>query len=202
MAPDLPASGHPRQRRRRDQHALGVQVRALPVAVLQAVQAHRAAGARRMHEATLADVDAGMAHGATTGGGEEHQVAGLQGLHRHAGRAHGNHLAGRARQLDAGHVAVDEVDQAAAIEARIGRVAAPAVGRADQAEGTEQHIVGGGREIRRRTEYDLFGGRGGRRFAGAGGKQRSKGEDRESGQCMHSGSLPGEECFHFATTRS
>src|SRR3546814_10531048 len=46
--------------------------------------------------------------------------------------------------LEVEHVAVDVVDQAAAVEAALGRVAAVAVGRADQADRAHQHGVGGG----------------------------------------------------------
>src|SRR6185503_6927464 len=59
-------------------------------------------------------------------------------------RVHVGHFAGGARQFEAGGVAVDVVDQAAAVEAAGGTVATPAVRRADQGHGAEQHVVGGG----------------------------------------------------------
>jgi hypothetical protein len=41
-----------------------------------------------------------------------------------------------------GSVAIDETDQAAAVEAAFRGIAAVAVGRADQADGSHQHAIG------------------------------------------------------------
>src|SRR5690606_8694722 len=56
------------------QDALGPAVVPPPVAAVEMVQAHRAAGAGGVHEAALADIDADVAH--LRAAAEEHQVGG------------------------------------------------------------------------------------------------------------------------------
>src|SRR3546814_8542705 len=85
-----------------------------------------------MDEAALADIDADVAHVAAAA--EEHQVRRGQALGGDARPLVGGEGSRGARQLEVEHVAVDVVDQAAAVEAALGRVAAVAVGRADQAD--------------------------------------------------------------------
>src|SRR3546814_17850606 len=79
---------------------------------------------------SLADIDADVAPVAAAA--EEHQVRRGQALGGDARPLVGGEGARGARQLEVEHVPVDVVDQAAAVEAALGRVAAVAVGRADQ----------------------------------------------------------------------
>ncbi|MNN72634.1 hypothetical protein D3C81_1886900 [compost metagenome] len=139
-----------------------------------------------MDEAPIAHIDAGMTDLRAAIGGEEHQVAALQRIDADTRGAHGDELAGGARQADAGGVAVDVTDQAAAVETAVRGVAAPAVGRADQAQRAKQHVVGNGRELWRRRGDD---GRGRRRLARASGEQRSQGKDGEAVRCEHGKSV-------------
>src|SRR3546814_16764600 len=60
------------------QDALRAAVVIAPVGAVEAVQAHRSAGARGMDEAALADIDADVAHVAAAA--EEHQVRRGQAL--------------------------------------------------------------------------------------------------------------------------
>src|SRR5690606_1923796 len=89
------------------------------------------------------DVDADVGDAAAAA--EEHQVPGGQLLGRDARALPGEQVAGGPRQAHVEHVAVDVVDQAAAVEAALRGVAAVAVGRADQADGADGHGVGGRR---------------------------------------------------------
>src|SRR3546814_19903419 len=91
---------------------------------------------------TLFRSDADVAHAAAAA--EEHQVRRGQALGGDARPLVGGERSRGARQLEVEHVAVDVVDQAAAVEAALRRVAAVAVGRADQADRAHQHGVGGG----------------------------------------------------------
>src|SRR3546814_457019 len=108
------------------QDALRAAVVVAPVGAVEAVQAHRSAAARGMDEAALADIDADVAHVAAAA--EEHQVRRGQALGGDARPLVGGEGSRGARQLEVEHVAVDVVDQAAAVEAALGRVAAVAVG--------------------------------------------------------------------------
>src|SRR3546814_2431949 len=92
-----------------------------PVGAVEAVQAHRSAAARGMDEAALADIDADVAHVAAAA--EEHQVRRGQALGGDARHLVGGEGSRGARQLEVEHVAVDVVDQAAAVEAALGRSA-------------------------------------------------------------------------------
>ena len=81
-----------------------------------------------VHELVLADVDAHVRGDASAPGGEEHQVAGTQVLLVLDGFALGALLARGAGQFQAGDFAKDMQDQAAAVEALGGVVAAPRIG--------------------------------------------------------------------------
>src|SRR3546814_1871711 len=104
------------------QDSLGAAVVVAPVGAVQAVQAHRSAAARGMDEAAFADIDADVTHAAAAA--EEHQVRRGQALGGDSRPLVGGEGARGARQLEVKHVAVDVVDQAAAVEAALGRVAA------------------------------------------------------------------------------
>ncbi|MOA21476.1 hypothetical protein D3C78_1419690 [compost metagenome] len=97
-----------------------------------------------MDELVVADIDAGVADAATATVVEEHDIAGLQlaaGDHR---GLQVDHLAGRARQLDAGLFLEQEAHEAAAIEAGLQGAAAEAVRRAHQFETALQQAIGQG----------------------------------------------------------
>src|SRR5690606_13425890 len=163
-----------------------------------------AAGARRVHEAAVAKVDADVVDPAATA--EEHQVARGQ-----LGAVHllalARHVAGHARQLDAQGGAEHVADQATAIEAG-GGGAAPAIRRAEQGQGLLEQALdaaglrhgrggvgdrsrvggggGGGGGLRRRGFADH--GRGARRRGGHGGdgqhrllRQRGQGGEGQAG---------------------
>src|SRR6185437_3699918 len=141
----------------RRQHALGEQVMVAPVIAAQFIQSHRAALVRRVHEAAMADVDRNMVDAMTVA--EEQQVAGFQRAARNRGRIQRGDFARGARQGEAGFGPEDVIDQARAVEARVGRVPAPPVRRADQSDRAKQYIVGDrGRWHRHRRS----GGRNGR----------------------------------------
>src|SRR3546814_11749050 len=108
------------------QDALRAAVVIAPVGAVEAVQAHRSAGARGMDEAALADIDADVAHVAAAA--EEHQVHRGQALGGDARPLVGGEGARGERQLEVEHVPVDVVDQAAAVDAALGRVACVAGG--------------------------------------------------------------------------
>src|SRR3546814_2576724 len=101
------------------QDALGAAVVVAPVGAVEAVQAHRSAAARGMDEAALADIDADVAR--VVAAAEEHQVRRGQALGGDARPLVGGEGSRGARQLEVEHVAVDVVDQAAAVEAALGR---------------------------------------------------------------------------------
>ncbi|MNP33874.1 hypothetical protein D3C76_1271360 [compost metagenome] len=127
------------------QDALGFHVAGLPVAVVEAVDAHAAtAAAAGVDELVIAYIDAGMADAATATVVEEHDIAGLQlaaGDHR---GVQVDHLAGGARQLDAGLFLEQVADEAAAVEAGLQRTAAEAVRRTHQFETALQQAIGQG----------------------------------------------------------
>lgn len=124
-----------------------------------------------MHKPAFPHIDSRMADSAAATGRKEHQVATLQIAATHILPAHLTQLTGGARQADTGNIAIDEANQAAAIEAAVGRIPPITVWRADQANRTDQHIIGiaigGGigysRDSLRR-----------RRMTGAGAEQRCK----------------------------
>src|SRR5690606_8829384 len=124
-----------------------------------------------------------------------------------------------ARQLDAERGAEDVVDQAAAVEARVGRGAAPAVGRSQQALGAaEQDLdparrglgfggrggagldqlvdVGGAQHAalggNGSAHQGLAGGAGQELVAGVGGQER-RGGGRGSGKEQQAGEEEGED---------
>ena len=143
---------------------------------IQAVQAYRPAAAGSVHEAALADVDAHVADLAAAA--EEHQVATGQALALQPWPLHLGQFARAARQAQVEHVAVDVVDQAAAVEARIGGVAPIAVGRADQAQGAQGDRIGPDRVGRYHLRPVASGGRGG----GTGGLAPAAGQQCGGGQ--------------------
>ncbi|MDR8853110.1 hypothetical protein FEP99_06157 [Burkholderia pseudomultivorans] len=119
---------------------------------------------------------------------EEDQVArrDLVGVDRHAAAAH---VGGRARQVHVGRATDHVAHEPAAVEAAGRRVAAPAIGHADQAHRLDRDFfladavvdefreIGGRRERARRR--DRHAGRARcrlRRHAGAGRKQRNDGD--------------------------
>ena len=69
-----------------------------------------------MEEAAITDVDADMVDLTAATAIEEDQVACLQLIARHTGSVESDHLAGRARQPDAGLLAEQEADEAATVE--------------------------------------------------------------------------------------
>jgi hypothetical protein len=92
-----------------------------------------AAGARRVDELAVADVDAHVREGAAHGV-EEHQVTGLEFVarcHRSAGRPRGL-LVGAARQHQAEAVLEDVAREAAAVEALLSANCRRAVGHAQE----------------------------------------------------------------------
>src|SRR3990167_3466044 len=93
-----------------------------------------------MNKTAIADIDASMANLAAAIGGEEHQITTLQAITADGWGAHADQLAGRTWQFNARRIAVDIANQTAAIKAAIRGIAAVAIGCADQAEGTKQHI--------------------------------------------------------------
>src|SRR5690606_20548022 len=93
------------------------------------------------------------------------------------------HFLSGARKVDAGSAAIDIADQAAAIETTVGRVAAPAVRRADQAERTEKHILGNTWHGVRGSGFLNNWRR--RWLTGTGGQQRKEDNKRETGQVVH-----------------
>src|SRR5690606_33453077 len=99
------------------------------------VQAHGAARTWGMHETDLANVDAPVGHAAPAA--EEHQVAGGEVCRGNARALPREQVAGGARQADGRYVPVGVIAQPAAVEAAVGRIAARAVGRADQADGAD-----------------------------------------------------------------
>src|SRR5690606_973588 len=135
--PLLQVAGIPRQvqlRRIRDQHPLGLQIARRPVALVQAIHAHPTAPAGRVNEAVIANVDAGMIHLSLAPCAEEDDVARPQLIPVHPGRVVADHLARGARQVNAGLVAEQVTDEAAAIETARHRGAAVTVAGADQLE--------------------------------------------------------------------
>lgn len=158
-------------RKLRAKYPLGIQVDTLPIAVSQAVEAHSATTGRRMYKAALTHINARMADFAAATGGKEHQIATLQVVATDILPAHPTQLAGGARQADTSNIPVDEAYEAAAIEAAVGRIAAIAVWRTDQANRSDQYIVsitiGGGVGYSR----DRLRCRG---MTGAGAEQRCK----------------------------
>src|SRR5690606_41909061 len=68
------------------ENPLGALIGVLPITAGQAVQPHGAARRGGMHEASFANIDAGMADFATAAGRKEHQVAAPQGTALDAGR--------------------------------------------------------------------------------------------------------------------
>src|SRR3546814_110608 len=102
-----------------------------PVAVDQARHHDVLAGARGMHEAAVAQVDADVVD-ALAAAAEEHQVAGVQCVTFDL-LAAVRHLPRDARQFDAQGTAEHIADQSAAVEA-VGGAAAPAVWRAEQGQ--------------------------------------------------------------------
>ena len=136
-----------------------------------------------MDEPVLADIDAGMADAAPTVGGEEHQIAGLQRVTTHVRPAQIAHFLSGTRKIDTGCTTVDVADQPAAVEAAVRRVATPAIGRTDQPECAEQHILGdtghGVGSARRLGDWRR------RRLAGTGSQQGEKNHEGGTGQIAH-----------------
>ena len=95
-----------------------------------------------MHETPFPDVDPGMTDLGAAIGGEEDQVAGLQGILADVRRLHADHFPGRAWQRDTCSITIHIADQAAAIEPGVRSVATPAIRRTHQAQGAEQHVFG------------------------------------------------------------
>ena len=91
------------------------------------------------------------------------------------------HLGRGARQRDAGGVAEDVADQAAAVEAALRRVAAEAVRRADQRDRAEQHRVGRVGARRAGDERRL----GTARRGAAGGQQDDQQGEQRAAQRRH-----------------
>ncbi|MCY1181054.1 hypothetical protein D9M73_215360 [compost metagenome] len=140
-----------------------------------------------MNETPFAHIDAGMTDLAAAIGGEKHQIAALQGIDTDARGAHGDQFASGARQADARGVTVDVADEATAVETAVRGVAAPAIGRADQAYGAEQHVFGG-----RRGLLDGGGDRRGirrRRLARTSGEQRGQDKNGKAVRCEHGKSV-------------
>src|SRR5690606_27980045 len=124
-----------------------------PPVAIEAVQAHGAAGARCMHEALPADVDADVGDAASIA--EEYEIRAAQFVAIEFVRRQLAHLGRGARQRQVRGVAEHVADQAAAIESAEWRVAAEVVGRANQGDRTKQHRVG-----RTRAGAGRFGGTG------------------------------------------
>ena len=99
-----------------------------------------APGLRRMDELAFADIDADVAEGAAHGV-EEHQVAGLEfaAIDLLGG---GGLFFGAARKQVADGLVVHRAHEAAAVEAGFDRVAAAAVGDAQEADGGDDQIGG------------------------------------------------------------
>jgi hypothetical protein len=120
-------------------------------------------------------------------GGEENQITGLQAFFADIRCLHDDQLARGARQVDAGGITINKSDQTTAIETRIRRVATPAIRRAHQTKGAEQHIFRSGRkrlgraEHNRRTNYR----RRRRCTTGAGAEQRCEEHQCEAGRHRH-----------------
>src|SRR5690606_12094010 len=102
-----------------------------PVALGEAGHHHVLAGARGMHEAAIAEVDADMVD-TLAAAAEEHQVTGAERAAVHL-LAAARHLPRDARQLDAQRAAEHVANQSTAVEA-FGGAAAPAVWRAKQGQ--------------------------------------------------------------------
>src|SRR5207342_1160902 len=100
----------------------GPRVVVAPVRAVQPVQAHRSAGARRVDEAALADIDADVADAAFTA--EEHQVGRHQSILGDAGSLERGQFARGAGQSQVEHVEIDVVDQPAAVEPAFRGIAA------------------------------------------------------------------------------
>src|SRR5690606_29883260 len=138
------------------ENPLGALISVLPITAGQAVQPHGAARRGGMHEASFANVDAGMADIATAAGRKEHQVAGLQCTAFDAGRPQGAQLGRGAWQLDTGGIAIYEADQSATVETARWRIAAPTVRGADQTDGAKQYVAGNrSRGTRRKHDAGL-----------------------------------------------
>ena len=105
---------------------------------VQPVQPHRAAAGRCVDKTAFADINARM--GARLAFTKHHQIAGAQAaaLNRLTPSIELGH---RARRRLAGAVLVDIANQAAAIETAVGRVAAVAVGCANQAQRVDGNIA-------------------------------------------------------------
>src|SRR4051812_40242031 len=103
-----------------------------PIRRIEFVQPHGAAFVRGVDEATLADVDADMTY--VRAAVEEHDIAGLQILASDGGGFDLGYVFRTARQYDAGDVAENIADQAAAIEAAGWGVAAITIRRANEAD--------------------------------------------------------------------
>ena len=109
-----------------------------PVGVVEVVQANLTTGGGRVHETAFADKDAGVEGPAAA---EDHQITGADlGLVDRAPKV--GELGDGARRRHACAGFVDVTDQPAAVEAAVGRVAAPAVGRADQAQRVDGDVTG------------------------------------------------------------
>ncbi|KKI99732.1 hypothetical protein PROH_07575 [Prochlorothrix hollandica PCC 9006 = CALU 1027] len=172
---------------------LGIEVDTLPVDVVEAIQTHRTATGRRMHETPFAHIDPGMTDGAPAIGGKEHQIATLQGVAADIRCAHGTQLTRRTRQTDTSGIAINVADQAAAVETAFRGVATVAIRRTDQAKGAEQHVlsaalIGGRRDWRGVTRL-------GRRSATAAGtQQQSESDEGNTGRGGHKRGDPEPEC--------
>src|SRR5204862_4529647 len=104
----------------------------LPVAAVDAGDAHAAFPARRMDEAVVAKIDADMGK-RVTAGVEEHEVARLEVIDRNT-VAHLRLLARAARQRHAGDLLEYVADESAAIHPAFRRLSSELVADADQVE--------------------------------------------------------------------
>lgn len=119
--------------------ASGTVVAARPIAVCHGDDLDLTAAARSVDEAMTADVNTDMGERLAQGV-EEYQVAGIEfaASHRPPRAAH---LLRTAWQLHPQHLTKDIVDEPAAVETDIRRVAPELIGHADQAE-RPQHELG------------------------------------------------------------
>ena len=92
-----------------------------------------------MHELVVADIDADVRERAAHRI-EEHQIARLQVAHANL-LAHPAHFLGAARQRHTERVLEHVAHEAAAIEPRIRRVAAPTVAHADHVQRADDHVA-------------------------------------------------------------
>ncbi len=111
-----------------------------PPTSVQTIQAHRATGIGGVDEAPLADINPDMAH--FTSRSEEHQVAAGEVRFGDPRTLHRGEVTGGTWQAQVEHVAIDVIDQPAAIEAAFRGVATITIRRADQADRAHEYGIG------------------------------------------------------------